>query len=226
MQGFRSKLRLQEIRKGRGETLFGVIDSGRHERKARTFACLSALVLVAVAPARAEFPPEGAVSDPNNPSIAAGDYPDAAHKTVMHHYIFYFDCGKRDWIGVSVAGTNGKPSAPPQAIGRGKEFPSGPPPGSKYVAGKPDRAINAGSGGTFALRQGVWFDLKTNEAMTSPKLCPGSAGEPDSVKRAKDTGQALPGTHAPATSEPVPPKADQLPPAPQYMPHQGNDRKL
>jgi hypothetical protein len=174
----------------------------------RALGCLYALAVSVALPAHAEFPPEGAVSDPNNPSVASADYPDPAHKEVTRHFIFYFDCGKRDWIGVPVAGTNGKNSAPPQTVGKGKEFPSGPPPGSKYVVGKSDRAVNAGSGGTFALRQGVWFDAKTGKPVMSPKLCPGAPTASDQTV-VKSPKNSAPGTDTA--------KADQLPPPPKYL---------
>jgi len=173
---------------------------GRKFRIALTLGC--ALVLANLAPVsvRAEFPPEGAISDPNNPSIASGDYADPAHNGIMRHYIFYFDCAKRDWIGVSVAGAN--QSSPPQAVGNGREFPPGPPPGAKVDAGNLSRASVAGTDQIYSLRRGVWFDAKTGKAVASSKLCPESSATPDQTKHSKDSER--------------PEKPDSLPPPPKY----------
>jgi len=194
---------------------------GRHGRDALTFGCALALANVQSMSVRAEFPPEGAISDPNNPSIATGDYPDQAHNGVTRHYIFYFDCGKRDWIGVSVADTKGDRSAPPQAVGNGREFPSGPPPGSKYEAGSSNRATRIASGQTFSLRQGIWFDAKTAKPVTSPNLCPRSPFGQKAMKHSKgpDHGPPSADQSAPASDQ----KPDQLPPPPQYIPKHSND---
>jgi len=187
--------------------VFGMIDGSPYVREMRTFASLFVFAIAAViaAPALAEFPPEGAVSDPNNPSVASADYQDPAHKNVTRHFIFYFDCRKRDWIGVSVAGTEGQ-IAPPQAVGKGREFPSGPPPGSKYVVGNSDRALNIGNGGTFVLRQGVWFDVKTGKSVVSPRLCPGDSTAPVRANANQKDSATL-----------DTPKPDQLPPPPQFL---------
>ena len=57
-----------------------------------------AIVVFCALPSRAEFPPEGAFLDPQNPAIATGDYPSATNSGAKAHYVFYFDCGKRTWI--------------------------------------------------------------------------------------------------------------------------------
>ena len=179
---------------------------GRHVRDALMFGCALALAIFATESARAEFPPEGAIPDPTNPSVASGNYPDPAHNGVMRHYIFYFDCGKRDWIGVSVAATNGNQSAPPQAVGKGREFPSGPPLGSKVDASNSNRASLAGTGQTFSLRQGVWFDARTGKKVPSPNLC-ANAPDQTAIKHSK-------------ASEPnAENQSDQLPPPPQFLPN-------
>jgi len=177
----------------------------RHGRDALTFGCALALATFATVAARGEFPPEGAVTDPNNPSVASGEYPDPAHNGVTRHYVFYFDCGKRVWIGVSVA--EGNQSAPPQAVGKGREFPSGPPPGAKVDAGNSNHASLTGSGQTFSLRQGIWFDVKTGKPVVSPNLCPVT---PDQklIKRSKNS------EHGVENQQP-----DQLPPPPQFLPN-------
>ena len=164
-----------------------------------------ALAAASVMPARAEFPPEGATSDPTNPSVASGDYPDPVHKGVAHHYVFYFDCGKRDWIGVSVEGGKTNQSEPPQAVGKGREFPSGPPPGSKVDATNFNRAFSADSGRVFVLRHGVWFDTKGGKPVASPNLCPGEAPNQSAIKSSKDSERRV-GEQKP----------DQLPPPPKY----------
>ena len=197
-------LRLQVNLKGRGVALFEGNFMGRYVRDALMFGCALALATFATVSASAEFPPEGATPDPTNPSVASGDFPDPAHNGVMRHYIFYFDCGKRDWIGVSVAATNGNQSEPPQAVGKGREFPSGPPLGSKVDARNSNRASLAGTGHTFSLRQGVWFDARTGKQVPSPNLCPNA---PDQT----------PIKHSKASETPA--RSDQLPPPPQFLPN-------
>jgi hypothetical protein len=178
---------------------------------------------LAIAPADAEFPPEGAVSDPGNPSIASGDLPDPAHKGTLRHYIFYFDCRNRDWIGVSVAGTVASPASPPQAVGMGREFPPGPPLGSRTVSRSPRRAMTA-SGQTFVLEAGGWFDAKTKKMQRSPKLCPGSidrrpadqvTGSAHGQSSMGEGGDKLPSTEPARQNDQKP---DQLPPPPKYKP--------
>ena len=178
-----------------------------HIRNTLSFGCAFVLVILASVAARAEFPPEGAIPDPKNPSLASGDYQDPAHNGVMRHYIFYFDCGKRDWIGVSVADTKGDQSAPPQAVGKGREFPPGPPPGSKVDANNSSRASLASSGQAFSLRRGVWFDLNTGKPMASPKLCPSDQTAPDQNR----AGSPSDPEHGADDRKP-----DQLPPPPKY----------
>src|SRR5689334_560436 len=95
-----------------------------------TVAFALAFAMVCAVPARAEFPPEGAVADAQNPSIATGDYPGPTQNHAMTHYVFYFDCAKRAWIGVatSASGRAGNSSL------RGREFSPGPPTGAKRDA--------------------------------------------------------------------------------------------
>ncbi len=166
---------------------------------------------------RAEFPPEGAVSDASNPSVATGDYEDPRHHGVMQHYIFYFDCNKRDWIGVSVAGSAKGQASPPQAVGMGREFPAGPPPGAKREVGNANQATAPGTGQTFVFQRGNWFDAKSGQLMRSPKLCPDSApqrsdgrSQVPSAARSGQLGPSQPTSHSN-------PKPDQLPPPPQYL---------
>lgn len=181
---------------------------------------------LAVVPAFAEFPPEGAVSDPNNASTATGDLPDPSHKGTLRHYIFYFDCGKRHWIGVSVTGTIASPSSPPQAVGLGREFPPGPPLGSKTIGSNPHRAISA-SGQAFVLENGSWLDAKTKKPVPSPKLCPDSIDNPGRRAAEQVIGSEHDQSSEGAGSDKLPPaqptrqndqKPDQLPPPPKYMP--------
>jgi hypothetical protein len=186
------------------------------------------ILVFALPPAYAEFPPEGSVSDPNNPSIASGVLPDPSHKGVLRHYVFYFDCGKREWIGVSVTNTQTSPSSPPQAVGLGRKFPPGPPLGSKTVSA--NRAIVAATGQTFVLESGSWIDVKTKKPERSPNLCPEgalpheqrptkeAAGQKDSSEQ--DTAGAgvdkLPPTGPTSKKDQKP---DQLPPPPEYLPN-------
>jgi hypothetical protein len=200
------------------------------------FCAVSAISITAFAlqPAYAEFPPEGAVSDPNNPSIASGDLPDPSHKGVLLHYIFYFDCGKRDWIGVSVTNTEASPSSPPQAVGLGRKFPPGPPLGSKIVSG--NRAIVAATGQTFVLQSSGWFDVKTKKPMRSPNLCPEGAvpHEHRPTQNATDPERGSERDAAGIGVDKVPPsgpmpkndqKPDQLPPPPEYLPDHSNSQR-
>ena len=199
------------------------------------FCALLAISITAFAlePAYAEFPPEGAVSDPKNPSIASGDLPDPSQKGVLRHYIFYFDCGKREWIGVSVTNTNTSPSSPPQAVGLGRKFPPGPPLGSKIVSG--NRAIVAATGQTFVLQNGGWFDVRTKKPVPSPNLCPEGAVPHEQRPTKKATSQehgseqeaAGTGVDKLPPTGPMPKndqKPDQLPPPPAYLPDRSNSQ--
>ena len=173
--------------------------------------------------ARGEFPPEGAVTDPKNPSIASGDLPDPSHKGALSHYIFYFDCGKHDWIGVSVT-NNAKAgaSSAPQAVGLGREFPPGPPLGAKTLSGSSDRAIVAATGQIFVLENGNWIDIKTKKTMRSPNLCPEAAISAKHATRPEPSSQpASAGVDKLTPPAPIPKsdqKPDQLPPPPKYVP--------
>ena len=172
-----------------------------------------------VAQAYAEFPPEGAVPDPDNPSVATGDLPDSSHKGTLRHYIFYFDCGKRDWIGVSVAGTAASPSSPPQAVGLGREFQPGPPLGAKMTSS--NSAVTA-SGQSFVLEKGSWVDVRTKKPVRSPGLCPGSVPRRP-AGRVTGSSQDTEGSNGdrlqPIQRRQSDPTPDQLPPPPKFMLH-------
>lgn len=184
------------------------------------------MVAFALEKSRAEFPPEGAVTDPNNSSIATGDLPDPSHKGGLRHYIFYFDCTKRAWIGVSVTNTKTDASSPPQAVGLGREFPPGPPLGAKKLSGSSNRAIVAATGQTFVLENGSWLDTKTRKPMHSPNLCPENVvprvqrPATSAASPSRGSQQGTPDVDKLPPSGPVPksePKPDQLPPPPKDL---------
>ena len=178
------------------------------------------LALFAAMPARAEFPPEGAVADPTNPSTATGNLPDSKHAGTLLPYVFYFDCGKRQWIGVAVAGPKDKQSTAPSAVGTARQFPPGPPPGAKLDAHDPTRAANHTSGQSFTLRDGNWVDVKTGADVKSPKLCANDM-PPVKTKPAGSADPATPDQQAPAGPQPISPqnKPDHLPPPPDFIKH-------
>ena len=193
-------------------------------------AALAVGVLLA-SPAHAEFPPEGATSDPSNPSIASGEVPDPSHKGVLRHFIFYFDCGRGDWIGTSVTDTKTTSAGPPRTKGVGGEFLSGPPLGSKRVSRNPEIATDAATGQTFRLQNGKWFNAKTGKLMRSPKLCPERLAPPvlrppQNPGSEHGSGQGssvlpidkLPPAHTPSHKEQEP---DQLPPPPKFLSDRG-----
>ncbi|HTP78617.1 MAG TPA: hypothetical protein VMJ73_16765 [Rhizomicrobium sp.] len=165
--------------------------------------CLS---LLASAPARAEFPPEGATADPSNPATATGSLPDPKHAGTTIPYVFYFDCSKNLWIGVAVAAQTNKAGVAVNAVGPARQFPPGPPPGAKLDPHNPNRAIaNARS---FVLRDGNWYDGKTGAIVKSPKLC------------APEAAPAKP------AAPPTPPPDDKAPPAPQPVSPASNPNNL
>src|SRR5690348_6213744 len=88
--------------------------------------CALAIAAWVLSPARAEFPPEGAVPDPNNASKATGDYPGPTQEGGALHTVFYFDCGTRNWVGVSVKVSSGTQSSPTETAGPGRKYPPGP----------------------------------------------------------------------------------------------------
>ena len=187
--------------------------------------CMLALAVSAALPASAEFPPEGAVPDPNNPLTATGEFPSPKHDGATLPYVFYFDCGKRKWIGVAVTGAKPNQTSAPSAMGPAREYPPGPPTGSKLDGADPAHATNRATGEHFALRAGDWVDAKTGTAAKSPKLCSEASGvtAQPAVKNKSGTGQGEP-LHAdgppPPTITPVrgpDKKPDNLPPPPSYI---------
>jgi len=177
-----------------------------------------ALGVLLASAARAQFPPEGATSDPSNPSIAAGDIPDPSQKGVVHHYVFYFDCVRRDWIGTSVPNAT-KPS-PSTVVG--KEFPSGPPTGAKRLLHNPDTATDAATGLVYRLQNGSWYEAKTGKISPPPKLCPEAATPTvplNSDRSASSSGRRT--KHPPSQGGNG---SDHLPPPPQYLSPRSSDR--
>lgn len=179
-------------------------------RLARLGLCMLMLIGFNTWPARAEFPPEGATTDPRNPSIATGELPSLTHKGVKEHYVFYFDCGKMNWIGVPVANSSG--SSPPQAMGPGREFPSGPPSGSKRLATDSTRAVDESSGQSFSFQNGQWINTKTRDVARSPSLCTDAASLSGHNTLKK----------APLPTPPPSEKSDKLPPPPVYAPNRNH----
>jgi hypothetical protein len=184
--------------------------------RATVWVARAIAVAVALAyPARAEFPPEGAIPDPNNASIATGDYPSPTRDGVALHTVFYFDCGTRNWVGVSVKVSSGVQNSPAEAAGPGRKYPPGPPTGSKRDSADPNHAYNKSTGQNFAFRDGNWIDLKTGKLVMAPKLCPDTAGSVggNTLRQSGDHGQNQP-------APPVDDKPDHLPDAPKFVPGQ------
>ena len=180
-------------------------------------------------PACAEFPPDGAVADPNNLAIASGIYPMPTHDGFGHKYVFYFDCGIGMWIGVAVTGSDDGQAQLLNPTGPAREFPSGPPPGSQRDAADQNRAFNKTTGEEFVYRGGSWSDSKTGALVKSPKLCSAAASAPGRprTKDASDGGQALdekplfPDAYQSPFGEQAsrsPQKPNKLPSRPSYVP--------
>jgi hypothetical protein len=157
----------------------------------RRLTCCVAMLAdlgLGAAPARAEFPPDGAVADPNNVAIASGVYPMSTPDGLGVKYVFYFDCGIGMWIGVAVTGSdNGQVQ-----LLKGREFQSGPPPGSQRDAADGNHAFNRTTGEDFVLRAGGWRDAKTGALVKSPRLCTMTSHAParPSTKDLTDSGRA------------------------------------
>jgi hypothetical protein len=139
------------------------------DRLRRAALCVTLLALLSLRPefARAEFPPDGAVADPNNQAIASGIYPMPTRDGPGLRYVFYFDCGIGMWIGVAVSG----PDSSRAQLLKGQEFPSGPPPGAERDAADRNHASNKTTGEDFVFRGGDWRDAKTGASVKSPRLC-------------------------------------------------------
>jgi hypothetical protein len=140
-----------------------------------------------VSPAAAQFPPQGAVADPNNPSIATRTIvsPLEAYSIVTK---YYYDCTKKKWVLVSfewrAKGTSvfsGEGSAPVPTPKGGENYRpastlnSGPPPSFKGEIGDPNRAFNPTTGQNVVRRKDNWIDVKTGQVIVAPKLCPETA---------------------------------------------------
>jgi hypothetical protein len=178
------------------------------------------LALAAALPARAEFPPEGAIADPSNPATATGSLPDPKHAGTALPYVFYFDCAKNIWIGVAVSTQTNNGAVALSAVGAARQFPPGPPPGAKLDVHNPDRAINPASGHSFSLRDGNWVDAKSGAIVKSPKLCASDVPPVKSAPAAAPVSRS-PDDHAPPAPQPVGPaaKPDHLPPPPSVITH-------
>ena len=196
------------------------------DRLRRVELCVTALAFLCMGlgPARAEFPPDGAVADSNNPAIASGVYPLPTPDGQGLKYVFYFDCGVGMWIGVAVTG----PDSSPVQLLKGREFPSGPPPGAQRDMSDANHAINKTTGEDFVLRGGGWRDVKTGALMESPRLCSMASHAParPSIKEQSDADHVsqakplFPDAYRPPLGEsPIaPPKPDKLPSRSIYIP--------
>jgi hypothetical protein len=190
---------------------------------------IAALAFLSLGPARAEFPPDGAVADPNNGAIASGIYPLPTRDGQGLKYVFYFDCGIGMWIGVAVSGSDSGQTQRLNATGRGREFPSGPPPGSERDPADLNHAFNLHTGETFVLRDGDWSDTKTGALIKSPKLCSAASHAPSrpTAKEPAATGAVagenplFPDAYRPPLGDPpasAPQKPDKLPSRSVYIP--------
>ena len=193
----------------------------RNRRLAVSCFCVVGLALFVALPVRAEFPPDGAVADPTNPWTATGNLPDAKHGGSLVPYVFYFDCTKKLWIGVAVAGSKGGEEAAPNAVGTAREFPPGPPTGAKLDGHDPKRAVNRTTGRAFAMRDGNWVDAKSGAVVKAPKLCSGANDVPTVKDKPISEEPRLPEQQGPASPVPVgpEPKSDLLPPPPKVITH-------
>jgi len=196
------------------------------DRLWRSALCVTTLTLlsVGVAPALAEFPPDGAVADPNNAAIASGIYPLPTRDGLGVNYVFYFDCGIGMWIGVAVTGSdNGQVQ-----LLKGREFSSGPPPGSQRDTVDGSHAFNRMTGEDYVLREGSWRDTKTGALVKSPRLCTMTSHAParPSTTDSTETGRVgesplFPDAYRPPLGESptsAPQKSDKLPSRSVYIP--------
>lgn len=155
-------------------------------------AAFGAVVLLST-PALAQFPPQGAVADPDNPAFATRTITESrlgASATIIRRY--YYDCGKKRWVLVGTETSFGI-TAPPVP----SSYPPGPPPGSRREPGDPNRAFNPTTGQNFVHHKGQWIDVKNGQVIPEPKLCP----EPEHVT-----------TPQPPPAPPPPPPPPQAPP--------------
>ena len=195
-------------------------------------ACGAATIVLGLcvtAPARAEFPPYGAVADAGNPAIASGRYPDPTRDGLWLNYVFYFDCGIGMWIGVAVTASDNGASSLANRAGRGEEFPPGPPPGAQRDAGDPNHAFNHKTSANFVFQHGDWIDTKTGLLEKSPKLClqaphapaPPKRRDTEGLLRVSDEQPLFPDAYRGPMSGRIaaaPEKPNRLPSRPAYVP--------
>lgn len=202
---------------------------GDRLRRSAWCVAMLAFVVFAAVPASAEFPPYGAMADPNNPAIASGVYPDPTRDGIWLNYVFYFDCGIGTWIGVAVAGAENGETPPSSVTGRGREFPLGPPPEAERDATDPNHAFNRSTGEDFVFRDGSWRNSKSGALAKSPKLCPAAADANARPLRKTSTGSGqvlnekplFPDAYRPPQGEPAtssPQKPNKLPSRSVYIP--------
>lgn len=129
--------------------------------------------------AAAEFPPEGAVADPDNPSKAdkttINRYPGMTTRTIDH---YYYDCLKKKWVWVSQELWKKEGNDPevltPNPHGQGGDLDSSPyPPGASKQGDNPNQRYDPKSGNTYNYdpRTDAWTDSFTGRVV-SHKLCP------------------------------------------------------
>jgi len=199
--------------------------SGSDRQRRWVYCAMLALASLGTAPAHAEFPPDGAVADPNNAAIASGIYPLPTRDGLGVKYVFYFDCGIGMWIGVAVTGSD---NSQVQLL-KGREFPSGPPPGAQRDTADADHAFNRTTGEDFVLRDGGWREAKSGALVKSSRLCTMTSHAParPSSKDLTDTDHVseakplFPDAYRPPlgdSSISAPQKPDKLPSRSVYIP--------
>ncbi|MGH7785031.1 MAG: hypothetical protein ACREO5_14465, partial [Candidatus Binatia bacterium] len=154
------------------------------------WAAATALVVMFFAgSARAEFPPEGFVADPDNPSKAEKTTVERAGgtliKTIRH---YYFDCRKKKWVFVSrdlwrgegnneeyvPAGKWAKDNKFVPSDTGGGDLESNPyPPGATKDGDNPNQKYNPNNGDTYNYdpKTKKWTDSFTGHVV-STELCP------------------------------------------------------
>lgn len=154
-------------------------------------ATLAFVVMLSAGSVHAEFPPEGAVADPGNPSKADKISIDHLGKTMIKaidHY--YYDCLKKKWVWVSRdlwrKEGNGEDEhvspghwtkddkwVPGSDAGHADLDSSPKPPGATKPGDTPDEAFDPKTSTTYKYdhEKDQWIDKFTGQVV-SHKLCP------------------------------------------------------
>jgi hypothetical protein len=154
-------------------------------------------------PAAAQWPPEGATYDPSDVRRAIRTTPRETGGNVITTYVY--DCKKKKWTIVSEIATLSTyfpgvtPSSGQVEIKQniGKTALAGPPLGAKQEIGDPDRASNPTTGQNFVRDKGNWVDVKTDQVIVAPKLCP----ETETAVATPPTEKTTGGKHGTSTSK-------------------------